>query len=148
MQFAHMFLQVEVPAESFAAGGAGKGFLVVVGVHVEGQVVDLMKCLVTDIALELLLPAVSKLVVLVITFLVEALATKFTDERLVSCVDPRVRVQRGTPIESFAALVALVWLLLCVNDLVAAQRTSLAKPLSADFADKRPGPGVYRHVSC
>lgn len=67
MQFTHMFLQVEVPAESFATGGAGEGFLVVVGVHVEGQVVDLMKCLVTDIALELLLPAVSELVVLVIT---------------------------------------------------------------------------------
>lgn len=67
MQFAYMFLQIEVPAEAFAAGRAGEGFLVVVGVHVEGQVVDLMKCLVTDIALELLLPAVSELVVLVIT---------------------------------------------------------------------------------
>lgn len=66
VQFAHVFLQVEVPAEALSAGGAGEGLLVVVGVHVEGQVVDLVERLVTNIALELFLPAVSELVILVI----------------------------------------------------------------------------------
>lgn len=38
------------------------------GVHVEGQVVHLVESLVADIALELLLPAVSQLVVFVIAW--------------------------------------------------------------------------------
>lgn len=68
MQLTDVLLEVKVPAEAFAAGGAGEGLLVVVGVHVEGQIVHLMKSLVADIALELLLPAVSQLVVFVIAW--------------------------------------------------------------------------------
>ena len=67
MQLPDVFLQVEVAAEALAAGGAGEGLLVVVRVHVEGQVVDLMEGLVADGALVLLLPAVSQLVVLVVS---------------------------------------------------------------------------------
>lgn len=39
----HVFLEIKVPAEPFSAHPAGEGFLVVVSVHVEGQVVYLMK---------------------------------------------------------------------------------------------------------
>lgn len=68
VQLADVLLEVKVPAEAFAAGGAGEGLLVVMGVHVEGQVVHLMESLVADIALELLFPAVSQLVVFVIAW--------------------------------------------------------------------------------
>lgn len=61
-----MLLEVKVPAEALAARGAGEGLLVVVGVHVEREVVNLMESLVANIALELLLPAVGQLVVFVI----------------------------------------------------------------------------------
>ena len=68
VQLPDVFLQVEVAAEALAAGGAGEGLLVVVSVHVEGQVVDLMEGLVADGAFVLLLPAVSQLVVLVVSW--------------------------------------------------------------------------------
>lgn len=48
MQLSHMFFQVEVPAEALVADGAHEGLLVVVGVHVEGEVVDLMERFVAD----------------------------------------------------------------------------------------------------
>lgn len=66
MQLADVLLEVKVPAKPFAARRAGEGLLVVVGVHVEGEVVNLMESLVADIALELLLPTVGQLVVFVI----------------------------------------------------------------------------------
>lgn len=66
VQLADVLLEVKVPAKPFAAGGAGEGLLVVVGVHVEGEVVHLVESLVADTALELLLPAVGQLVVFVI----------------------------------------------------------------------------------
>lgn len=66
VQFPDVFLQVKVTAEALAAGGAGERLLVVVRVHVEGEVVDLVKGLAADGALELLLAAVGQLVVLVV----------------------------------------------------------------------------------
>lgn len=68
VQLPDVLLQVEVAAEALTAGGTGEGLLVVVRVHVEGQVVDLMKGLVANGALVLLLPAVSQLVVLVVSW--------------------------------------------------------------------------------
>ena len=67
MQFPDMFFQVKVPAEALAARGAGEGLLVVVRVHVEGEVVHLVEGLAADGALELLLPAMRQLVVLVVS---------------------------------------------------------------------------------
>lgn len=67
VQLPDVFLQVKVAAEALAAGGAGEGLLVVVRVHVEGEVVHLVEGLVADGALELLLTAVCQLVVLVVS---------------------------------------------------------------------------------
>lgn len=63
-----MLLQVEVPAEAFAARGAGEGLLVVVRVHVESQVVYLVEGFVADIALELFLAAVRQFMIFVIAY--------------------------------------------------------------------------------
>lgn len=67
VQLPDVLLQVKVPAEALATGGAGEGLLVVVRVHVEGEVVHLVEGLVADGALELLLTAVCQLVVLVVS---------------------------------------------------------------------------------
>lgn len=67
MQLPDVLLQVEVAAEAFATSGAGEGLLVVVRVHVEGQIVDLVEGLIADGALVLFLPAVRQLVVLVVS---------------------------------------------------------------------------------
>lgn len=68
VQLPDVFLQVKVPAEALAAGGAGEGLLVVVRVHVESEVVHLVERLAADGTLELLLPAVRQLVVLVVSY--------------------------------------------------------------------------------
>lgn len=68
VQLPDVFLQVKVAAEALAAGVAGEGLLVIVRVHVECQVVDLVEGLVADGALVLLLPTVSQLVVLVVSW--------------------------------------------------------------------------------
>ena len=67
VQLPDVFLQVKVPAEALPTGGAGEGLLVVVRVHVEGEVVHLVERLAADGALELLLAAVRQLVVLVVS---------------------------------------------------------------------------------
>lgn len=61
-----MLLEVKVPTKALATRGAGERLLVVVSVHVEGEVVHLVESLVADIALELLLPAVGQLVIFII----------------------------------------------------------------------------------
>ncbi len=48
VQLPDVFLQVKVPAETLAAGGAGEGLLVVVRVHVEGEVVHLVERFAAD----------------------------------------------------------------------------------------------------
>ena len=61
-----MLLEVKVPAEALGADGARERLLVVVCVHVEGEVVHLVERLVADRALVLFLRAVRQLVVLVV----------------------------------------------------------------------------------
>lgn len=92
MQFAHVLLQVEVPAEPFAAYPAGERLFVVVRVHVEGQVVHLVERLVAHGTLICLFAAVRQLVVLVVAFLVETLAAELARKRFVAGVYARVRV--------------------------------------------------------
>lgn len=74
--------------------------------------------LVTDAAFVGLFAAVGQLVVLVVPFLVEALAAELAREGLEACVDTRMRVQSRAAVECFAASVTSVRLLLRVYDLV------------------------------
>lgn len=147
MQLPHVLLQIEVAAEALGADLARVRLLVVVRVHVEGQVVDLVEGLVADIALVRLVAAVRQLVVLVVALLVEALAAVLAHERLVPRMYPGVRVQRGRPIECLAAGVTLVRLLRRMNDLMPAQSARLSKALAADLADERASARVDGHVS-
>lgn len=71
VQLPDMLFQVEVAAETLAAGGTGEGLLVVMRVHVEGQIVDLMEGFVADGALVLLLAAVSQFMVLVVSWAIQ-----------------------------------------------------------------------------
>lgn len=95
MQLADVLLEVKVPAEALATRGAGEGLLVVVSVHVEGEVVNLVEGLVADIALELLLPAVGQLVVFVIPCNTDDRATGRTWEKSSRREEPRVGRQGG-----------------------------------------------------
>lgn len=147
MQLPHVLLEVEIPAKALAADLAGERLLVVVRVHVEGQIVDLMERLVADAALVRLLAAVRQLVILVVALLVETLAAELADERLEVGVNARVGVQGGATVEGLAAGHAFVRFLGGVNDLVSAEGARLPETLAADLADERPGAGVHRHVS-
>lgn len=71
MDFANVLLQIEVPAKAFKAHGASVRFLFVVGVHVECQIVDLMECLVANVAFVRFFAAVGELMVFVIALLME-----------------------------------------------------------------------------
>ncbi len=48
MQFPYVAFQVKVPAEAFPADPTREGLLVVVRVHVEREVIDLMEGFATD----------------------------------------------------------------------------------------------------
>lgn len=93
MQLPRVLLQIEIPTETFRTDAAGERLALVVGVHVEGQVIDLMERLVADATLVRFLPAVRQPVVLVVPLLMEAFSTEFADEGLVAGVDACVRVQ-------------------------------------------------------
>lgn len=142
-----MFFQIEIPTESFAADLARKWLLVVVSMHVKGQIVDLMERLVADVALIGLFATVRQLVILVVPLLMEPLAAVLADERLVIGVDAPVGVQCRASVKSFAACRTFVRLLRCVDDLVPAQGARLAKALATDLADERSSSRVNWHVS-
>jgi len=146
VQLPHVLLEVEVPAKALAADLAGERLLVVVRVHVEGEIVDLMECLVANVALVRLLAAVRELVILVVALLVKTLAAELTDEWLKVGVYARVGVEGGAAVEGLAAGHALVRLLGGVDDLVPAQGARLPETLAADLADERPGARVNRHM--
>lgn len=61
-----MFFQIKVPTKAFPASPARERLLVVVRVHVEGQVIDLVEGFAADRALELFLAAVRQFVIFVI----------------------------------------------------------------------------------
>jgi len=137
VQLAHVLLQVEVAAKSLVTIRAGEGLPLVVRVHVEGQVVDLVEGLAAHITFVSLLARVRQAVVLVVALLVEALAAKLADPRLVALMDAHVRVQRGAAVEGLAANLTLVRLLVRVDDFVAAEGGRLAETLSTNFANER-----------
>lgn len=93
MELPHVFLEIKISAKTLAAHAARKRLLVVVSVHVERQIVNLVKGLRANRAFVGLFPTVGEFVVLVVAFLVEALSAVFANERLVPGVDASVRVQ-------------------------------------------------------
>ena len=97
-----------------------------------------MEGLVANIALVGLLAGMRELVVLVVALLVEALAAKLTRVRLETIVNPHVSVKGGAAIKGLATCSAFVRLIVCVDDLVAAQCRCLSEPLPAHLADKGP----------
>lgn len=111
MQLAHVFLQVEVATETLVTNPTRIGLLVVVGVHVEGEIVDLMESLVAYVALVGLLAAVRKLVIFVVALLMESFATELTHKWFVASMDAGVGVQGGRSIEGLAACLTFVRLL-------------------------------------
>lgn len=120
VEFPRMLLQVEIPAEAFSAYIASKRFPLVVCMHVEGQVVDLVECLVAYRTFVSFLSAVGQTMVLIVAFLVEAFAAELADEGLIPCVDSGVRVECGRSVERFPTCQALVRLLRRVDDLMTA----------------------------
>lgn len=92
VEFSHVFFQVEISAESFSAHSARERFFVVVGVHVEGEVVDLVEGFRTDCAFVGFFSGVGEFVVFVVAFLVESFSAVFADEGFVTGVDSRVSV--------------------------------------------------------
>ena len=89
-----MLLQVKVPAEAFAADVAGKGLFLVMSVHVECQVVDLVEGFGTYCAFVLFLAAVGQFVVFVVAFLVKALSAEFAHIGLVPLMYSHMSVKR------------------------------------------------------
>ena len=118
MKFSHVFLQIKVSTKPFAAYLTRERLLIIVGVHMKGEIVDLVKSFATDMTLEWLYSSVSETVVLIVAFLVETFPADVADERFVSSVNAHVRVERGRTIERLATLLALVRLLLSVDNLV------------------------------
>lgn len=110
VQLPCVLLEIEVPAEPFSADAACEGFPLVVRVHVEGQVVDLVEGFVADAAFVRLLPAVGQSVVLVVAFLVEPFTTELADERLVTSMDPGMSVESRRSVKRFPASQTFVWL--------------------------------------
>lgn len=98
-----MLLEIKVPAEPFSTNAAGERFPLVVCVHVEGQVVDLVEGFIAYAAFVRLFPAMGQSVVLVVAFLMEPFTTKLADKRFVSGMDPSMRVQSRRSVERFAA---------------------------------------------
>ena len=93
MNFSDVFLQVEISAESFLADGASIRFVVVVSVHVESEIINLVKSFVANVALECLLTRMGQSVVFVVSFLVETFSAEFANIRFVPHVDSHVSVE-------------------------------------------------------
>lgn len=97
MKFSNVLFQVEIPAKAFSANGTLKGLLFVVGVHVKGEVVHLVKSLVAYVAFVSFLTRVGQFVVLVVALLMKTFSTKLANPWFVTLVDAHMGVQRRRP---------------------------------------------------
>lgn len=122
-------------------------FVIVVGVHVESQVIHLVESLVTNVTLVCLFSRVSQSVVLVVSFLMKSFPTKLADIRLVAVVYSHVCVQCRTPIKCLPALTTLMRLLIGMDYLVSAQGGCLSESFTTNFTYKWPGSCMNWHVS-
>ena len=142
-----MFLEIEIPAKSLHANLAVVWFLFIVSMHVEGEVIYLVERLRAYATFVRLLLTMRQSVVLIISLLVKSLSTHLTHPRFVSKMNAHVRVQSGTSIERLSTLFTLMRPLLCVNDLVSAQRARLTEPLPARFAHERTRACMHGEMS-
>lgn len=93
VQLARVLLQIKVATEALGADVASEGLAIVVGVHVEGEIVHLVESLAAQGALVGLFAAVGQFVVLVVALLVEALSTGLAYEWFHPGVDASVSVE-------------------------------------------------------
>jgi len=148
VQFPGVLLQIKVTAESFTTDAAREWLLVVMCVHVKGQVVDLMEGFVAHYTLVGLLHAVCQFMVLVVAFLMETFSAELADERFETGMDADVRVERRAAIEGLAARLTFVRFLGRVDNLMTAEGRSLSETFAAHLTDERTRTGVNRHVPC
>jgi len=87
-----MLLQVEVPAKALAADFTGERFFVIMRVHMESEIINLMECLVADVALVRLLSAVRQFVIFIVALLMKPFAAKFANKWLKIGMYSRVSV--------------------------------------------------------
>ncbi|CAL4121134.1 unnamed protein product, partial [Meganyctiphanes norvegica] len=120
MQLTHMLLQVKIPAKAFATYCTLKWLLVIVCVHMECQIINLMEGLITDMTFVCLLARVCEFVVLVVTLLVEALAAEFTHIGFIAIMDPDMGVKSGRSVKGLSTSITLMWLLRCMYYFVSA----------------------------
>ena len=142
-----MFFQVKVTAKPLATNVTSERLLLVMRVHVERQIIDLVECFVTYITLVLLLGTMGQFVIFIITFLVKAFAAEFAHVRFVAGVDAHVSVQCGRAVERLSASVTFVRLFVRVDDFVPTQRAGLSESFAADFADEGTRAGVHGHMT-
>ncbi len=81
VEFPNVFLEVKVATETLSTMFTRERFLGTVGMHMEGEIVGLVKSFAAQGTLVLLFTVMRQLVVLVVTLLVEALSTDFASER-------------------------------------------------------------------
>lgn len=122
-----MLFEIKIATESFGADLTGEWLLVVVGVHVEGEIIDLMEGFIADRALICFIAAVCQFVILIVALLMETLPTKFTHERLIPCMDSGMGVEGGGAIEGLTARVTFMGLLRCVNDFMTTECRCLTR---------------------
>jgi hypothetical protein len=120
MKLSDVLLQIEIAAEPLLTHRACVRFLFVVGVHMEGQVVHLMECLLADVTLVCLLTRMRESVVFIVALLVEALSAEFTSVWPVRLMYPRVGTKSRAPVVGFSTSSAFVWFFRRVYNLVPA----------------------------
>lgn len=94
MEFPHVLLEVEIATKSFVTNRTLKGFLFVMGVHVEGQVVDLVEGFIAYVTFIRFFARMREFMILIVAFLVKTFATKLAYPRFVSLMDSNVSIQR------------------------------------------------------
>lgn len=92
MQLPRMLFEIKIPAEPFSTNIASKRLSFVVGVHMESQIVDLVKRFIADAAFVCLFTTMSQSMVLVISFLVKSFAAELANKWFVTSVDSGVSI--------------------------------------------------------
>lgn len=142
-----MFLQVEVPAEAFAALFACVWLRVIMRVHVECEIVHLMECFVADVTFVGLFPCVCQSMIFIVSLLMETFSAELANPRLEANVNANVSGQSGTSVEGFSARLTFMRLFGCVNNFMATERRGLAETFATNLTNKRPGSRVNGHMS-